>query len=56
MDLVPSRDRQALIRHRKCAHCGVVKPLNEECFPKKISRKTGFRGYCLKCERKKRES
>jgi hypothetical protein len=53
--IVPSRDRQPLIRHRICAHCGVKKPLNEECFPKKITKMTGFRGICKKCyERKAR--
>lgn len=52
MDLVPSRDRQALVRHRVCPKCGIRKPLNKECFAVKISRKKGFRGICLKCEKK----
>lgn len=54
--IVPSRDRQALIRQRTCAHCGVTKPLNDDCFPRKIQRKTGYRGYCLKCEKRKKSA
>lgn len=52
-ELVPTRDRQALIRHRTCDTCGVGKPLNEDCFSRKGKTKTGFRGICKKCERKK---
>lgn len=51
-DLVPSRDRQALVRHRKCIDCHVVKPLNETCFGRSIHAMTGFKGRCLKCEKR----
>lgn len=51
--VAPTRERQPIVRHRVCAHCGVKKPLNEECFPKKVTRKTGFRGICKKCYEKK---
>lgn len=44
--------QHAKVRHRKCVKCGVVKPLNDECYGRKARTKTGYRGVCLKCERK----
>lgn len=51
-EIVPTRERHAKILQRKCAACGVVKPLNEECFDRKVTKKSGFRGVCKKCRRK----
>lgn len=54
--LVPSRNRRPLVEHRVCAHCGVKKPLNQDCFEPKIKRKSGFRGVCRKCQEKKQRA
>lgn len=37
------------VDRRKCARCGVVKPLDAEHFPVRAKNRSYYRGICIKC-------